>query len=428
MGAKLLRDKLLNYFKAGEDQIERIGTEIEHFIVEKDTLRTISYQTEGGIEEILKLLEKKGWQGEEEQGKLIALKSSQADITLEPGGQFEVGISPQDNIKELEDIYFDFLDDVIPILEAKNYYLITLGYQADSKISEIEWNSKERYKIMSNYLAKTGKYAHNMMKGTAALQVALDYKNEEDFIRKFRIANTLSPVLGSILDNSPFFEGKVYDKQALRTKIWSNTDNERTGIVQEAFDDDFGYEKYADYILSRKPILIKSNGQYIATFEKSNYDIFAERDLGKEELEHILTMVFPDVRAKQFIEIRMADSLPPKYSFAVIALWKGLFYNSLILEKIYQFIRQFSLEDVLKARKMIMTKGIEASLGEYKMVEIGELLINWAQEGLTNGEDRYLEPLIDIISNKKTLANKIKSQLNNGKKSSIRDCILNSMV
>ncbi|WP_018249623.1 glutamate--cysteine ligase [Orenia marismortui] len=428
MGAKLLRDKLLNYFKAGEGQIESIGTEIEHFIVEKDTLKTISYQIEGGIEEILKLLEEKGWQGEEEQGKLIGLKSSQADITLEPGGQFEVGIRPQNSIEELENIYFDFLEDVIPILEAKNYYLITLGYQVDSKISEIEWNSKERYKIMSNYLAKTGKYAHNMMKGTAALQVALDYKNEEDFIRKFRIANTLSPVLGSILDNSPFFEGKVYDKQALRTKIWSNTDNERTGIVQEAFDDDFGYEKYADYILSRKPILIKSNDQYIATFEKSNYDIFIERDLGKEELEHILTMVFPDVRAKQFIEIRMADSLPPKYSFAVIALWKGLFYNSLSLEKVYQFIRQFSLEDVLKARKMIMSKGIEASLGEYKMVEIGELLINWAQEGLTNGEDRYLEPLIDIINNKKTLANKIKSRLNNGKKSSIRDCILNSMV
>ncbi|OCL26688.1 glutamate--cysteine ligase [Orenia metallireducens] len=429
MKSKDLKEKLISYFRAGECQIESLGMEIEHFVVEKDTLKSVGYREIGGVKEVLKELEKKGWEGQKEGGKLIGLKSAKADITLEPGGQLEIGISPQEKIEDLKKIYLNFLDDIIPILEEKGYWLINLGYQLHSKIEEIDWNAKERYKMMSNYLAKTGKYAHNMMKGTSALQVALDYKDEEDFIKKFRIANTLSPVLSSLLDNSPFFESEVYEGQALRTVIWDNTDNERCGIVKEAFDDDFGYEKYAEYILSRRPILIKSGGEYIPTFEQNNYQIFAKREFDTEELEHILTMVFPDVRAKQFIEIRMADSLPPEYSFAVVALWKGLFYNQEVLDKAYNFIRKFSLADVLSARKEIINRGIEAYLGEYKMVEIGQKLLDWVKLSLKPDEVRYLSPLLAIINSKETLANKVKKELKlKGKREVIKGHILNLLI
>jgi len=429
MKSKELKEKLITYFRAGECEIESLGMEIEHFVVERDTLKSIGYRKVGGVKEVLKALEKKGWEGQKEGGKLIGLKSSKADITLEPGGQLEIGISPQEKIEDLKKIYLDFLEDIIPILEKKGYWLINLGYQLHSKIKEIEWNAKERYKIMSDYLAKTGKYAHNMMKGTAALQVALDYRDEEDFIKKFRVANTLSPVLSSLLDNSPFFEGGVYEGQALRTVIWDNTDDERCGIVKEAFDEDFGYKKYAEYILSRRPILIKSRGEYISTLDKNNYQIFENREFGTEELEHILTMVFPDVRAKQFVEIRMADSLPPEYSFAVVALWKGLFYNQKVLDKVYNFIREFTLAEVLSARKEIIDKGIEAYLGEYKVVEIGEKLLDWVKLSLAEDEVGYLAPLVDIIKSRETLANKAKKELKlKSKREVIEDHILNLSI
>ncbi len=45
----------------------------------------------------------------------------------------------------------------------------------------------------------------------------------------------------------------------------------------------------------------------------------------EEEIEHMLSMVFPDVRLKNYIEIRMADSLPKEEAFAYTALIREYF-------------------------------------------------------------------------------------------------------
>ncbi|GAB6098430.1 glutamate--cysteine ligase [Halanaerocella petrolearia] len=425
-----LLDQLEEYFRAGEkDGEERIGVEIEHFVVDQNTLQTITYQEEDGIEDLLAQLQDKGWQGEKEDGHLVRLFSDQADITLEPGGQLEIGIYPCGKINCLEEVYQQFLQDVIPVLEEHNYYLLTLGYQVESKIDEIDWNPKKRYKIMSDYFEQKGQYAHNMMKGTAAFQIALDYQNEEDFVNKFRVASALSPIFSVLLDNSPIFEGEIYKDHALRTLIWNNTDQTRTGIVNKAFADEFDYRKYAEYILTREPILIKDGESYKATSTKTNREIFAKKDFNQDKLEHILTMVFPDVRAKQFIEIRMADSLPPELSFALVAFWKGLFYNQSNLEKVVELIVKFSLADILQAKEEIIEQGLKTKVGDYSILEIAKQIVNWSKEGLSENEIEYLKPLENLISNKKTPASNLKERLKSmSKKEAIRDSILNYKV
>nr|WP_282580143.1 glutamate-cysteine ligase family protein [Natroniella sulfidigena] len=367
----------------------------------------------------------KGWEKNEENGHLVGLTSQQAEVTLEPGGQIEASSHPQKEIKKLEEVYSTFLTDLIPILDKKGYYLITTGYQPKSKIDQIEWNPKQRYQIMSNYLESKGSCAHNMMKGTAALQVALDYEDESDFIHKFRIANALSPLFAILTDNAPVFEGEVYPQQTVRTHIWDNTDPARTGIIEEAFAEDFGYRKYAEYILTREPILLKSNDQYLATGDQTCREIFEEDELGSEELEHILTMVFPDVRLKHFIEIRMTDSIPPDLSWAMVALYKGLFYDQQNLERLYQLVEGFSLEEVLAARKNSMVDGLDAMLGDYKLIDLAAQLLEWAKVGLSDSEVDYLEPLADIIDSKETLADQIKSKLQAGRTEAFKRDILN---
>ncbi|AGB41337.1 gamma-glutamylcysteine synthetase [Halobacteroides halobius DSM 5150] len=421
-----LLNELESYFRVGETEEQKIGVEIEHFVVDKNGLRTITYQEQNGIEDLLYQLQAKGWQGKKEEGNLIQLSSSQADITLEPGGQVELGIYPCAEIKELEEVYDQFLQDLIPILEEYNYYLISLGYQPASKINQIAWNPKQRYKIMSDYFNEKGQYAHNMMKGTAAFQIALDYESEQDFIDKFRVANFLSPVLSILLDNAPIFEGQIYDKQALRTLIWNHTDPTRTGVVQESFASDFDYRKYAEYILSKESILIKQDKSYQATGSQTNRQVFAQRDFCLQDLEHILTMVFPDVRAKQFIEIRMADSLPPELSFALVSFWKGLFYNQASLDKAVNFSKLFRLEDVLEAKEAIIKQGVKTKLGDYDILEIASKYINWAKAGLKEVELEYLKPLEELVRERKTPASRLKERLRQeNKKEAIKPCILN---
>ena len=409
-------EKLVSYFKQGEEEVGRIGIEVEHLIISKEDLTAVNYDDSEGIEKILKSFSGGKIKQHKEENQLLSLSASQFDITVEPGGQLEVGIKPQNSIKKLKEIYDNFLSRLLPILEQYNYLLVTLGYQPQSKIKDISWLPKKRYKIMANYLEKEGQYAHNMMKGTAAFQLALDYKSESDFINKFRVAMVLSPVLSILFDNAPFFEGKIFENQALRTLIWNNTDENRTGIIKEVFSDDFGYRKYSQYILSREPILLKSNGNYFSTGQKTAAEIFKDQDLGLEELEHILTMVFPDVRAKQFIEIRMTDSIPPALFLAVVAFWKGIFYNDSILSKAVKFIEDLKVDDVLKAKGDIIEQGLKAQLGDYSILEVANKFLLWAKAGLEDDEQNYLKPLEQIIVEELTPAQKLKEQLKDSSK------------
>lgn len=425
-------DKLEAYFRNGEERIgtEALGLEVEHFVVDEETLKTVSYSKEGGIEDILSQLVARGWQGKKEGEFLVQASKGDKIVTLEPGGQLEVSLEPQREIVELQTRYYDFLSELIPILNKNEQLLVATGYQIESKISEIEWNPKRRYEIMSNYLAKKGKYAHNMMKGSASIQITVDYINEEDFIKKFRIANALAPVIAVLFDNAAYFEGEEYNKHTIRTDIWSNCDPERSGTIKEAFEDDFGYRKYAEYILNRSPILLNKGSKFVATGDKTCREIFITEELGKQEIEHILTMFFPDVRLKDFIEIRMIDSLPPELIFTAIAFWKGLLYDPNNLEEVYAVVKELTYEDVIQVRKDVVKYGLQAKLGDYKVLELGKKLIQIARTGLSDLEKEYLTSIERLITEGKNPVTKTKEKLQKGcsKREALEWLILNNKV
>ncbi|MGM0502414.1 MAG: glutamate-cysteine ligase family protein [Bacillota bacterium] len=422
-------EKLTSYFCQGEQLEEQIGVEVEHLVINKEDLTAVDYDAQQGISDILNNFKDEKIIPHKEQDHLLSLSASEFDITIEPGGQFEVGINPQLSIKAIKEIYFNFLDHLLPLLEEREQLLLTLGYQPQSKINDISWLPKKRYEIMAKYLGKQGEYAHNMMKGTAAFQLALDYKSEQDFIRKFRVAMALSPVMSILCDNAPFFEGEVFEKNALRTLIWGHTDDNRTGIIPRVFAADFGYRSYAQYILTREPILLKSQGEYFATGNKIAAEIFKTKDLEEEELEHILTMVFPDVRAKQFIEIRMSDAMPPDYFLAVVAFWKGILYNESNLDQAVQFIEQFSVEDIVTAKQNIVSNGLKAELGEYNILDVADKFLGWAQSALSEDEVDYLKPLQKIVLRELTPAQQLKEQLSSKSKIEvIKEYSLNSLL
>ncbi|KXS41704.1 MAG: glutamate--cysteine ligase [Candidatus Frackibacter sp. T328-2] len=425
-------DKFENYFRNSEKEAgnEAIGLEVEHFVVDSKTLETISYSDEQGIEQILYQLVSKGWKEKKEGESLIQANKDEMVITLEPGGQLEVSISPHSTIADLEEKYFMFLDELIPILNQNKQLLLATGYQVENKISEIEWNPKKRYKIMSNYLGEKGKYAHNMMKGSASIQVAVDYIDEEDFIKKFRITNALAPAVAVLFDNTAFFEGEEYKDHTIRTDIWSNCDPDRAGTIEEAFASDFGYRKYAEYILNRPPILLKQDSKFISTGDMTGREIFKDQELGQEELEHLLTMFFPDVRAKNFIEIRMMDSLPPELNFATVAFWKGLLYDKSNLDEVYKMISDLTYQEVLSARKDVVKRGLEANLGKYQILELNKKLIQMAKTGLSDAEKEYICPIEKLINKNSNPVGEIREKIAQGanKHEALSSLILNFEV
>ena len=393
--------EIVNHFKISEKNVEefKIGVEFEHFVINKDTMETISYYGENGVGETLKDLEKNGWEGIYEDEYILGLNKGIMTITLEPGSQFEFSMVAQKNIGDIEKVYLEFLGELIPILEKKNQRLISTGYHPNMKIDDIKLLPKKRYDLMFDYFKTRGSHAHNMMKGTAALQVSLDYKSEEDYAKKFRVTNKLSPVLHAIFDNSYYFEGGKWGKHNLRTFIWNNCDSGRAGMVTGALDEDFNYEKYAEFVLNAIPIFTMKGEKVVPTGKDKMKDIFDPDDYELDELEHLLTMIFPDVRTKRYIEIRMIDSLPYPLNLAAVALLTGIVYSDDNLNKIDGYLKDISVEDVEESKLDIIENGLKGKLGERTVLEIGKYLVELAKEGLPKDEIKYILPLEEMINN-----------------------------
>ena len=423
-------EEISNFIRSGEkgNAKLKLGIELEHFIIDLDTLKTISYYGKDGVAETLSKLEGNGWEATYEGEYILGLDKDNMSITLEPGSQFELSMGAEERIKDIEKDYFEFLNEIIPILEAKGQGLMAVGYHPETKIDEIKILPKKRYDFMFNYFKKTGTHAHNMMKGTCALQVSMDYRDEEDYKKKYRVINALSPVMYTLFENARYFEGEIRDKHAIRAFIWDNTDKDRSGIVPGALSDDFGYDKYAEFILNNPPILEINDGEAIFTGDKKVRELFDPENYEIEELEHFMTMFFPDVRTKKFMEIRMMDEVPYPLSLAAVAMWKGIIYNEENLDEIFHYIKNVTIDDVNKAKSDMMDLGLEAKLKDKTLLDIGRWIVELSKKGLDEEEIEYILPLEDMIAKGKNPYMITKDREYLGKKEALDWCLLNNVI
>lgn len=397
----MIRDKIIDYIRSGEkaEKDYAIGFEIENFIVDENN-KAVTYWDEGGVKDILEDLIKIGYEAVYVGGVLLGATKGKTAISLEPGSQFELSIKKAWHIKELEDEYFRRMKEIEEIVHKRGYHILQRGYHVKTKIDEIKILPKERYDLMYKYFNESGSMGHNMMKGTAASQSSIDYKDEEDFRRKMRVYNALSPVFYAIFENASIFEGEAYKENGLRMTIWKNTDKERCSIIKEAFDDDFSYASYADYIVNRPCIFIHKNGEDIYTGHTKIKDIEGIDEADKKLVEHVLSMFFPDTRAKKYIEIRMMDSVQTDYLLGLVALIKATSYQN--LDKVYEMIKDVTYDDALKALDSFKESGIRGKLKDRSFLDIAKDLISLAKASLGD-EAHYLNALEEVIDSGKSI-------------------------
>lgn len=394
-------DAVVQYIKSGEKKEENfsIGVEMEHFILHNDSLKTVSYYGEEGVGSSLKEIASSPDAHDiyKEEDHVLGLSRENVDISTEPGSQFEVAVDFDMNIGVLEERYTKFLKEAVEVFQKKDQRIVTLGYHPVTAIDEIKILPKKRYDFMYNYFKTKGSMAHNMMKGTCALQIIIDFKDEEDFKKKYRAANILSPVLYALFDNSYIFEGKTYPEYNLREKIWENTDSDRSGIFDLAFKEDLSYRSYAEKIVNTPLIFMEENGAQVSSGDKTLKDVLDPEKENDDLIFHALSIVFPDVRVKRYLELRMMDSVPYPLNFSCIALIKGLFYNEKALDQFLKDTKDVSYEDVMDAKKETRAKGLQGLYKDQTILEWGKKITTLAEEALSEEEVKYLEPLKELL-------------------------------
>jgi glutamate--cysteine ligase len=388
------RDDLLATFAAGEKSPKdwTIGTEHEKFVYRTSDHRAPSYDEPGGIRDLLMGLTEFGWKPVIENGNVIALTGPyDGTISLEPAGQFELSGAMLENLHQTCVEAGRHLTQCKAVGERLGLGFLGLGMWPDKTRAELPTMPKGRYAIMLNYMPKVGNLGLDMMLRTCTIQTNLDYSSEADMVKKFRVGLALQPVATALFANSPFTEGKPNGYLSYRAHIWTDTDPDRTGLLDFVFEDGFGFERYARYALDVPMYFAKRNGRYVDLSGKS-FRKFVEGGLDelpgqratmKDWADHTTT-IFPEVRLKQYLEMRGADSGPWSRICALPALWTGVFYDSAALAAAWDLCKDWTTEDRLKLREDVTRLGLKASVAGRSVQDVAKDLIAIARQGLKN--------------------------------------------
>ena len=401
---KAWENAFLNYFSASaaKPKKARIGLEIEHFIVDRAAKEAVSYYGTHGVRDIVEALLRcypgaRPILGED----LLGFDAGEFTITLEPAAQLEISVMPKITVREIDSVYKDFLRCLSGILDALNYELVNAAYQPVSSVEDLQLIPKERYRLMDGHFRKTGSGGREMMRGTASLQVSVDYCGEADFRRKVQAAYYFSPLLKLLYDTSSLQPGGDGRQRRFlrRTDVWNRVDPRRCGILPDIFAKDYGFLHYIRFLGDMPPIFIVRGAGQEATGCKTVRELYGDTYLTEAEIEHVLSMAFPDVRLKKYLEIRVADSAPPRYVPAYCALIKGLFYNESALDYAAGEIAASRLteKDITAAEDSLTAKGWEGSCYGRSVRTAAAELLALARKPL-NGEERaYLEAFESVI-------------------------------
>ena len=427
----LNKKKLIEYFEKGIKNTSKlkIGTEHEKFILNKTSLKPLIYDEKDGILDVFKSLIDLGWKPIYEEGeKIVGLKYGQQNISLEPAGQFELSGQPLDNIHQTCDEITSHLNQMKKISLKHNFILLGMGVEPSKNLKDFSLMPKERYNIMSNYMPKVGMNGLDMMKRTCSTQVNLDFSSEKDMIKKFRVLLSLESLGTSIFANSPFDNETLQSYKSLRSLYWMNTDNQRTGILPFVFNDNFNFETYVDYALDVPMYFIKRNQKYI-DMTGCSFRKFMEGKLDKvpndkatlDDWQNHLTTLFPQVRLKQYLELRSMDACSWNEICGQPAFWTGILYDNDCLDEVNNIIKDWTLEDKFFLYKNAPIYGLDTPFKKGKLIDIARLLLKISQTGLKNrnfvskggyDERHYLKNIEINLENNLSPADKLINKYN----------------
>ncbi len=401
-----------------------IGTEHEKFGFRRTDMATPAYEPDG-IRAVLEGLMNRApagtWSPILDRGNPIGLSSqSYAAISLEPAGQLELsgGLATDLHASRAElEAHFA---EVRPVADALGLGFAPLGFHPLNTRAQMPWMPKGRYAIMKAYMPKVGKLGLDMMTRTCTVQVNLDYESEADMVRKMRIGLALQPLASAMFANSPFLEGKPSGFLSYRSQAWTDTDNARSGIPAVFFEDGFGFERYAQWLVESVPMYFAYRGGKYIDLSGASFRDFLDGKVGQEagpatvgDFADHMTTAFTDARLKRYIEMRGADAGSPEMMIAQSAFWVGLFYDQAALEAASALVRRHAWTEFAALRPLVPRTALDTPWQKGTLRDLMREALAIARDGLrararrnAKGQDEtiHLAPLEAIAAGGPTQA------------------------
>lgn len=398
---KLSKKEIVKLFEAGCKPKEEfnIGLEYERLPIFSVTSKAVDYGSEFGVCNFLRNFAKEeNWDYITDNYNIIGLKQEHDTVTLEPGCQIELSIKPEKTIDALKTKIDKLNKQMKPILDKLGINLLNYGVSPLSTHKSINLIPKQRYHIMAKYL--WGILSDVMMRETAGIQCCIDFESEEDAMTKFRIANKLTPFVTAMFANSPIRGGVETGYKSFRALSWLNTDNDRCGFVGQ-IDNKFSFEEYVDYVLQTPMIFINREDDAIPLDGKISFDEFMANgyqgyDADNEDFNLHANLYFPEVRLRNFIEIRNQDCVGKGLQYSILAIYKGILYNKHAIEEIEELFKDFEYRDFSELRYNVPKSALNSKIGKYYAKDIAKEILYIAEKSfieMDTDEEKFLDPI-----------------------------------
>ena len=408
------KKEIVDYFKSGikKPRNFKIGVEHEKFLFNKNNNKRIDYLK---IKEMFSALMEFGWNPVFEKENIVALNKGGRNITLEPGNQIELSGDKLNNMHEACAESQNYLFELKQVTKKLNMNIVSAGFDPISKLKEIPNNPKQRYKLMTQDMPLGGELSLDMMYRTCGTQLNIDFNSEEDFVKKFKIVNSIVPIAISLFANSSIVEKKNSYYLSYRSKVWQSTS--RAGLPK-LFLENLNFEKYADFIIDF-PILFIQDKQNYLSGNKYTFKDFMNGKIGEiknrlpteSDLSLHLSTIFTENRLKKYIELRSMDTCGWDCLCAGPAFFIGLLYGN--LEESYNLISSWDKDKIINAYLDAPQKGFNTQLMGKDLFYWASTLLEISRKGLDNrdilnksgkNETLFLNHLQKVIDNKTTNA------------------------
>ena len=408
------KEQIIEYFKSGIKNKKKfkIGIEHEKFLFDKNTNKRIDYLK---IKEMFSALLEFGWKPILEKNNVIGLNKAGKNITLEPGNQIELSGEKLNHIHEACAESQDYLFELKQVTKKLNLSIVSAGFDPISKLNEIPNNPKQRYKLMTKDMPLGGELSLDMMYRTCGTQLNVDYESEEDFVKKFKVVNSIVPISIALFANSSIVEKKKSNYLSYRSKVWQNTSR---GGLPKIFFEDLNFEKYAEFVMNFPTLFIHEKDNYISgqkykfiDFMNGKIHEINNRLPTENDLSTHLSTIFTENRLKKYIELRSMDTCGWDCLCAGPAFNVGMLYGN--LDEVHDLISNWDKDKIINAYLEAPQKGFNTQLMGKDLLYWASTLLDLSRKGLERrdilnkskkNETLFLNHLQKVIDNKTTNA------------------------
>jgi glutamate--cysteine ligase len=244
-------------------------------------------------------------------------------LTFEPGGQIELSTPPFVGVVAACQAAAGDAEVLYASLHERGIRPLALGLAPGGPRPRI--HPAPRYAAMQRFFDRDGDAGVTMMTRTAALQVNLDAGEGSEVVRRWQRAHAAGPALAAAFANSAIIDGAPNGHRSNRLALWQALDASRSAPAGSATDDD-PVGSWTRYVLDARVMLFRAHGQACCCDGQLSFRQWLAQGHPQfgfptvADLAYHATTLFPPVRPKAWLELRMVDALPDPWWQAAVTV------------------------------------------------------------------------------------------------------------